>query len=79
MKRTLVQEGFRAFIPTEEKKSAHFDIHVSVSSVEQAREVANRLVRLYGLKLKKRHDNGTHLLYLPNLVAVVVAHGRQVK
>ena len=68
----LKKNGFDAFVPKEELREAHMDIHVAARSKDEARAIAKKLVSLYGLKIKKRHDNGTHILFMPHLIAVLV-------
>jgi hypothetical protein len=69
--RTLARDGIKAYVP-KETKGFHMDLHVDVKSKEEAAMVAAKLERLFGMEVKKRHANGTHLLFLPHLIAVTV-------
>ena len=68
----LIKNGFDAYIPEEALRDVHMDLHIAARDKEDAARIARRLIQLYGLKLKKRFDNGTHLLFMPHLVAVTV-------
>ena len=70
--RGLRWEGFDAYIPKEPGKGVHLDIHIRAKNIAHAAKEAQRLQRLYGAKVKKRFANGTHLLYMPHLIAVSV-------
>ncbi len=71
--RMLRRQGFDAFVPKEEKRGPHFDIHIRVASIPEARKTAKRLQAMYDLRIKKRHANGTHLLTFPHLLAIMVS------
>ena len=68
----LIKNGFDAYIPKEATRDVHMDLHIAARSKEEAARIAQKLVHLWGLKIKKKHANGTHLLFMPHLVAVVV-------
>lgn len=71
VRRTLARDGIDAYVPKEEK-GFHMDLHVDAKNKAEAAAVSAKLVRLFGMEVKKRHANGTHLLFLPHLIAVVV-------
>jgi len=70
--RGLRWDNFDAFVPSEPDRGFHLDVHINAPNKAAAALIANRLVDLYGMKIKKRHANGTHLLVMPHLVAVTV-------
>jgi hypothetical protein len=71
IQRVLARDGIKAYVP-KEAKGFHLDLHVDARSKEEAAMIAAKLERLFGMQVKKRHANGTHLLFLPHLLAIVV-------
>ena len=71
VKQVLAREGIEAYTP-KESKGFHMDIHVDAHSKEEAAMIARKLEHLFGMKVKKKHMNGSYLLYLPHLIAIVV-------
>lgn len=68
----LQKNGYDAYAPDSALQKARMEIHIAARSPDEAERISKRLMAIYGLELKKKLADGTNLLEMPHLIAVVV-------